>query len=225
MKKIFAFILFFSIGLLTIAQESLQDVVYLKNGSILRGTIMEQVPNKTIKIQTTDRNVFVYQMDEIEKLSKEPIPEKGKSYSGSSGRQSGYLGVLDFSYGIGLSETYDMFQINVINGYRFNPYFSLGFGTGFEFIPKTDALIIPLYADLRGYFIDGVITPYLGLDLGYSILTKPDFQGLGMLVNPSIGGKFQIGERVAFNVGFGYMAQFVEGGSAKYFKFSLGVSF
>ena len=48
-----------------------QDVVYLKNGSIIRGMIIEQIPNKSIKIQTKDGNVFVFEMDEIEKITKE----------------------------------------------------------------------------------------------------------------------------------------------------------
>lgn len=57
------------------SQQNLQDVVYLKNGSIIHGIIIEQVPGKTIKIQTADQNVFVYEMDEIEKLTREPLPE------------------------------------------------------------------------------------------------------------------------------------------------------
>ena len=50
----------------------LQDVVYLKNGSIVRGTIIEQVINVSLKIQTSDGSVFVYKIDEIEKITKEP---------------------------------------------------------------------------------------------------------------------------------------------------------
>jgi len=37
------------------------DVVYLKNGSVITGSIIEQIPNETIKIQTRDGSVFVYQ--------------------------------------------------------------------------------------------------------------------------------------------------------------------
>ncbi|MFY0644981.1 MAG: hypothetical protein JXR19_10985 [Bacteroidia bacterium] len=51
-----------------------QDVVYLKNGSIIRGMIIEQIPNVSIKIQTADANVFVFKMDEIEKITKEVKP-------------------------------------------------------------------------------------------------------------------------------------------------------
>jgi hypothetical protein len=49
----------------------LQDVVYLKNGSIVRGTIVEQVPNQSLKIQTRDGSVFVYEMAEVTKITKE----------------------------------------------------------------------------------------------------------------------------------------------------------
>lgn len=63
------------------AQGELQDVVYLKNGSIIRGTIVEQIPNKTIKILTADNSQFVVQMDEIEKITKEPVSTSPKASS------------------------------------------------------------------------------------------------------------------------------------------------
>jgi hypothetical protein len=47
------------------------DVVYLKNGSIIRGIIIEQTPNVSLKIKTGDGNIFVYKMEEVEKLAKE----------------------------------------------------------------------------------------------------------------------------------------------------------
>ena len=47
------------------------DVVYLKNGSIIKGMIIEQTPNVSLKIQTRDGSVFVYKMDEVEKMTKE----------------------------------------------------------------------------------------------------------------------------------------------------------
>ena len=62
-------LLFALITTVSFGQSNYQDVVYLKNGSIIRGVIIEQVPNKSIKIETADRNVFVYLMDEIEKIT------------------------------------------------------------------------------------------------------------------------------------------------------------
>lgn len=54
--------------------QELQDVLYLKNGSIIRGIIIEQIPNKTLKIKTADGSVFVYQMDDVERITREPMP-------------------------------------------------------------------------------------------------------------------------------------------------------
>ncbi len=53
--------------------EQMEDVVHLKNGSIVRGTIIEQIPGESLKIQTQGGSVFVYTMDEIAKISREPV--------------------------------------------------------------------------------------------------------------------------------------------------------
>ena len=47
------------------------EFVYLKNGTVIKGIIIEQIPNLQIKIQTNDGNVFVYKFEEIEKITKE----------------------------------------------------------------------------------------------------------------------------------------------------------
>ncbi len=54
------------------ADQTAQDVVYLKNGSIIRGMIIEQIPNQHLKIQTNDGSVYVYNIDEVERIAKEP---------------------------------------------------------------------------------------------------------------------------------------------------------
>ncbi|MDA8929979.1 hypothetical protein N9J07_01195 [Bacteroidia bacterium] len=47
------------------------DVVYLKNGSVIKGQIMEQIPNESLKIQTAGGSIFVYKMEELTKITKE----------------------------------------------------------------------------------------------------------------------------------------------------------
>ena len=49
-----------------------EDVVYLKNGEIARGTITGQILGESLEIQTQDGSVSVYSMDEITKIVKEP---------------------------------------------------------------------------------------------------------------------------------------------------------
>ena len=45
------------------------DEIQLKNGSIIKGFIIEQVPSVQIKLQTTDGNLFVFKIEEIRKIS------------------------------------------------------------------------------------------------------------------------------------------------------------
>lgn len=74
MKKLII-ILLVSIATNLFAQSNFEEVIYLKNGSVINGIIIEEVPNLKIKIQTSDGNIFEYQMSEIEKFAKR-IPAK-----------------------------------------------------------------------------------------------------------------------------------------------------
>ena len=76
MKKITLLIGAIFLFTLAFSQESI-DVVYLKNGSIIKGEITEMIPNDHIKIKTEGGNIFVYTFDEIEKMEKET--SKGSS--------------------------------------------------------------------------------------------------------------------------------------------------
>jgi hypothetical protein len=55
------------------AQNNRRDVVYLKNGSIIKGSILEMVPAGSVKIQVADGSVFVFTMSEVEKVEKENL--------------------------------------------------------------------------------------------------------------------------------------------------------
>lgn len=208
MKKYFALVLFALITSVSFGQSNYQDVVYLKNGSIIRGVIIEQVPNKSIKIETANRNVFVYQMDEIEKLAKEPYQGKINSSLSNSGLQSGYKGLVELGYQIGTGVyPVDRMKLNIINGYQINPYFSLGFGTGLRYYFDRRAALIPVFADFRANFIDNSVSPYLSLGVGYSFVATNSFESAGFLLNPTVGVSFKVSEKSAMNVSLGYEMQ------------------
>ena len=80
MKNYIRLILLAAIFILsvTVLIAQTKDIVYLKNGSVIKGSILEMIPDKTIKIQTADGNIFVYNMSEVEKIGKDtaaPAPE------------------------------------------------------------------------------------------------------------------------------------------------------
>ncbi|MGM0407205.1 MAG: hypothetical protein ACQERU_04430 [Bacteroidota bacterium] len=72
MKQITFIFIFVLISSALFAQNK-ADVVYLKNGSIIKGQITEMIPDKHIKIETSGGSLFVYTFEEIEKIEKQEI--------------------------------------------------------------------------------------------------------------------------------------------------------
>lgn len=72
-KKLFLGILLTVCACGCLFAQSMKDVVYLKNGGVVKGTIIEQTPGQSLKIQTSDGSVFVYNMSDIEKIGKEQV--------------------------------------------------------------------------------------------------------------------------------------------------------
>ncbi len=58
--------------------QQMEDVVYLKNGSIVRGTVIERILGESLKIQTQYGSVFIFSMEEIAKILKEPVKRMGE---------------------------------------------------------------------------------------------------------------------------------------------------
>ncbi|MCO6493361.1 MAG: hypothetical protein J5I98_33380 [Phaeodactylibacter sp.] len=56
------------------------DVVYLKNGSVVKGAVIENKMNEHVKLRTADGSVFLYRYDEIDKLA---VEEQEKVTSGA----------------------------------------------------------------------------------------------------------------------------------------------
>lgn len=73
MKKLLLFALCMIAGL-ALSAQNVVEAVYLNNGSVIKGVITEQTP-QTIKIQTSDGSVFVYNMTEVERIAKEQVSQ------------------------------------------------------------------------------------------------------------------------------------------------------
>ena len=202
-----------------------QDVVNLRNGSVLRGVIIEQVPNKSITIETADGSLFFVQMDEIESLMKVPYRGIGRSSSSyntmGTGLRRGFKGIVEFGYLFGTGDYgVDRLKLNFIFGHQANPYFSFGFGFGLRYYYLNgvvngyryygDETLIPILSDFRVNFLDNWISPYLSVGIGYSFQwndSYDDFRGVGFLFNPTTGVSFKIANRSALHVGLGYETQ------------------
>ena len=64
-------------AIVTFAQDGKSiDVVYLKNGSVVRGTLVEYAAGKGVKIKTADGSIFVYAEAEVERVAREFVKEE-----------------------------------------------------------------------------------------------------------------------------------------------------
>lgn len=52
------------------------DIIYLKNGTIIKGVIIEQIPGESLTIETIEGNKIVCSFDDITKILKEKVVEK-----------------------------------------------------------------------------------------------------------------------------------------------------
>ena len=103
------------------SQTSIQETIYLKNGSVIKGLVIEQVPNEHVKVQTKDGSIFVYDASEVEKITKEA--NSRSSYNNEDYSRKGFIGIsIGPSFPIGdYSELPIGLNLSLIDfGYLFN---------------------------------------------------------------------------------------------------------
>lgn len=195
------------VALLAVAAnaQEMQDVVYLKNGSIVRGIVIEQVPNTSIKIRTADGSVFACNMNEVEKLTKE---ENGNASRKISKRMQGkgYRGFVDFGYAIksgdlGVSRV----ELTTTHGYQITPFFFIGAGIGLDYYHEAETWGLPLFGEVRSEILRGKFAPFVDVKVGYTFMDVD-----GMYIHPSIGCRFELTNTIGLNVSLGYSMQYVE---------------
>ena len=60
-----------------LSAQKLKDVLYLKNGSIINGTLMEITDNQ-YKLRTSDGSLFIFNSGDVDKYSKEAPAYDGR---------------------------------------------------------------------------------------------------------------------------------------------------
>ncbi|MBQ9470432.1 MAG: hypothetical protein IJU72_05710 [Bacteroidales bacterium] len=81
MKRITILLIFTIVSLWAQAQGSIATV-YLKNGSIVKGRVVEYVSGESVKVSTADGSLFVFRMDEVERLDMGQTPSRRMVRSG-----------------------------------------------------------------------------------------------------------------------------------------------
>ena len=121
------------------------------------------------------------------------------------GIQVGYRGFTDFSYTIGVHRSFDRVGIMTSHGYQFVPQLFAGVGVGFNYDYNGSNCGLPVFVHFRCDILDNEITPYADMRIGYSFL---DIKGF--YLNPSVGCRFELNEKLGVNVGIGYSLQMMD---------------
>lgn len=197
MKKFllfFAFLMFVCAGY----AQNYQEVVYLKNGSVIRGTVIEQAPGAYIKVQTSDGSVFAYNYSDVEKIVKDSTV--AKSNRSNSGLRLGYKGFVDMGYSVSVDDySVDRIEFSTTHGVQINKYIFAGAGVGVNYFYDAEVVGVPIYAAARYTALDTRITPFVDARVGYAV---GDVEGLYASLN--IGCRFRMGNKSAFNASIGY---------------------
>ncbi len=230
MKKLIALCtLLIAIASTTWAQTSgFKDIIHLKNGSIIKGKILEDIPGETMKIQTAGGNTFVYKYADIEKTAKERVRENVPAVSDSEPATSynepawtdndtrpnsqttrrGYHGMIDFGPQYASVDGHNAYggELSTTHGFQiFNCLFA-GLGTGVSYyhvddMSESNAIFIPLYTAVRYIPINGGFSPFIELRGGYDVYSNMDGNGVYFAAN--IGLRLGSGKK-AFNLMAGY---------------------
>lgn len=146
------FVLLLIVG--TVFSSLAYSTVYLKNGSIIKGDILEYTPEQNISLRTADGSVWVFNASEITRIQNNDSAGNTNTATAAPSRftaPTGYRGFVDvmllnLSWQNGLA-----FNITTSHGYQFNHYAFLGAGIGLDLsYTAGNECIIPIFAEFRG---------------------------------------------------------------------------
>ena len=198
------------------ADTEYEDVIYLKDGSVVRGVIVEEVPSETYKIEIAGGSVFVFEADEIDYVSREikkleEVPpatgeaktERSSFYGDAGGYRPflfGFAGVVG-TFG---SDAYNMLLYGgeFLVGWRLHPIYAVGLGFGYNRAADEEYYgydswsynFVPIYVNNRlTYLRNDTVRLYGRFDLGYVLAYLDSYPGQHGDVLYGLAHGFEIG--------------------------------
>lgn len=142
---------------ITVSAQKTKDVIYLKNGSIIYGKLIE-ASGQSFKLQTADGSVMIYPAQEVEKLTREVPAFEGR-------KKEGFTFSLETGLLVGAQNTQYKapFSFGILAGGVVDTHHSISFGSGIEFIERP---FTPLYGEYK-YIIGNTRTsPFVFMRAG-----------------------------------------------------------
>lgn len=111
---------------------------------------------------------------------------------------TGYKGMVDLGYGIGVGDFgEDRIIFTTAHGYQFCPYFFAGVGAGVNYYHDADAWGVPIFGNLRGMLpiTNSRISPFIDMKIGYTVADAE-----GFFFSPSLGIRIATSEKCGVNL-------------------------
>ncbi len=201
------------------AQKSKREVIYLKNGSVLKGQ-QTRVDNEKIVVRS-GKNLWVIKESEIDTVTGSWIPgiyeDTGDSYF--------FKATIGLLAGSPNSAKPSPFSFDTSVNIRVQPNWYAGVGLGIDFLEES---YLPVFGNLEYHFRESHFTPFLGLKAGYMIplddgfysnsgiyydmmpwssyYYSQDFESAkgGVMINPTFGFVSQLSPDLGLMLSFGY---------------------
>ena len=196
MKKLSLLVIMLIFTFFTLSAQKKKDVLYLKNGSIIYGKLIEVADNQ-YKIKTSDGSIFIFSSTEVEKFENEtPL------YDGRKKRGLGFALEGGFLVGAQSSDYRAPFSFNIIGNVTSNTKNIFGLGSGVEYLGQP---FTPLFLEYKYLFSEKKTTPFIFFRGGKLFNLQGDTQN-NDYVNPqydytksySGGGSFTIGTGISW---------------------------
>ncbi len=180
-----------------VAQQATYDVVYLRDGSVLRGNILRFDPNKEIEIQLMNGTVLVYPGRKVEEIAQVPYLSEEQPTADSSAVDT----VVKIT-----AKTNASVPPSVINNVKHLPSIALEEGL---WLMVSAGHFTPNNPDF-GVFVDGLVgyRPHpcvmMGVNVGVALRGDFDNFHFGPIVRANLMKK-PFTPYVEFAVGYGYV--------------------
>lgn len=152
------------------ACDECSEIVYLKSGSEIHGTILEYVSNEGLKFQTVEGSIVALSWSDISNIDRKIIQQKGGRKT-SGIKMEIRLGILSADRKV---EDNSIWGCNIIVGKQFY-YVSVGLGIGYEGYLARPAF--PIYLDLKLYPISSAFGPFIYGKAGRSYMLIKHYSG------------------------------------------------
>ena len=208
-------LIFVLLTIVATAQNKPTSTVYLKNGSVIKGRIIENNPQESVKIQTADKSIWVFKSAEVEKIDTLSSSIKATKSEPVFSLKKGYFtqAQVELMPSKKKSDEGTIPSMLGVFGYQLNKHFSAGVGTGVE---AYHISMMPVFAEGRYYFLNDSFTPFINLKGGYAFPLengKDDARNLklishgGIMAGAEVGFLKSLSAKTSFTFSIGYRYQ------------------